>query len=308
MKQIFSILGALSFMVNVTAQSPNRMSYQAVVRDSSNVLVTNHAVGMQISILQGSASGSAVYVETQTATSNDNGLVSIEIGGGTTVSGTLDFIDWGNGPYFVKTETDPDGGNNYSISGTSQLLSVPYALYAKNAGTITGDSCFKHYIGEKFGGGVIFHLWKDTAHVEHGLIIDLVDLNKLKAWSNVTSAFGGTEAQSSWNGLGNSNDITAQAGHTSSAASLCLNSVNGGQSDWYLPSIHELNMLWNNYYTVARALSQIAGATEISFKPYWSSTVSALTTYPYALYFYTGDANYSNTKDAKHYVRAVRAF
>ncbi|MDD2386440.1 MAG: fibrobacter succinogenes major paralogous domain-containing protein, partial [Bacteroidales bacterium] len=103
-------------------------------RNSSDVLVTNTTVGMQISILQGSASGTVVYTETQTPTTNANGLVSIEIGGGAGFS----TIDWANDIYFIKTETDPTGGNTYTITGTSQLLSVPYALHAKTAESVSG--------------------------------------------------------------------------------------------------------------------------------------------------------------------------
>jgi uncharacterized protein (TIGR02145 family) len=130
------LLNLLSFLLVgnlIFAQAPNKMSYQAIVRNSNNVVVTNHAVGMRISILQGSATGSSVYTETQIPTTNDNGLIAIEIGAGTLVSGNFSNIDWANGPYFVKTETDPNGGTNYSINGTSQLLSVPYAFYAKKA-------------------------------------------------------------------------------------------------------------------------------------------------------------------------------
>ncbi len=115
---------------SVFAQAPNKLSYQAVIRNSSNTLVTNSAVSMRNSILQTSPNGSAVYIETQTPTTNANGLASIEIGGGTVVSGNFSSIDWANGPYFVLTETDPTGGSNYSIIGTSQLLSVPFALYS----------------------------------------------------------------------------------------------------------------------------------------------------------------------------------
>lgn len=138
MKKIITICAALIMTASVFAQSPEKMSYQAVVRDGSNNLVTSSAVGMQLSILQGSASGTAVYVETQTPTSNANGLVSVEIGSGTVVSGTFATIDWSNGPYFIKTETDPTGGTSYTITGTSQLLSVPYALHAKTAESVTG--------------------------------------------------------------------------------------------------------------------------------------------------------------------------
>ena len=121
--------------VTTTTQVPEKMSYQAVVRNTTNNLVTNQPVGMQISILQGSSTGTAVYVETQTPTSNANGLVSLEIGGGTVVSGNMATINWANGPYFIKTETDPSGGSSYTITGTSQLLSAPYALYAKTSGS-----------------------------------------------------------------------------------------------------------------------------------------------------------------------------
>jgi len=130
MKKISTILSAILLVASVIAQSPQKMSYQAVVRDANGKLVTSHAVGIKVSILQGSVSGSSVYSETQTTTTNANGLISIEIGGGT----GFNAIDWANGSYFIKTETDPTGGASYTISGTSQLLSVPYALYAKTAG------------------------------------------------------------------------------------------------------------------------------------------------------------------------------
>ena len=138
MKKIITICAALFITASVFAQSPEKMSYQAVIRNSSEALVTNTTVGMQISILQGSASGTAVYVETQVPTTNANGLVSLEIGAGTVESGDFATIDWANGPYFIKTETDPTGGTSYSITGTSQLLSVPFALHAKTAETVTG--------------------------------------------------------------------------------------------------------------------------------------------------------------------------
>jgi uncharacterized protein (TIGR02145 family) len=130
-------LANLLISSSIFAQAPEKMSYQAIIRDGSDQLVTNKQIGMQISILQGSASGTAVYVETQTPTTNANGLVSVEIGAGTVVNGDFATLDWADGPYFIKTETDPTGGTAYSISGISQLMSVPYALHAKTAETIT---------------------------------------------------------------------------------------------------------------------------------------------------------------------------
>ncbi len=136
MKNLFSIL-LLALSFNFYSQSPQKMSYQAVVRNSSNQLIQNGMVGLKVSILHGSTSGNAVYVETHLPTTNENGALSIEIGNGTIISGAFNQIDWKNGEFWIQTEVDPLGGNNYSITAVSQLLSVPYSLnseYAKNSG------------------------------------------------------------------------------------------------------------------------------------------------------------------------------
>lgn len=134
MKKLLTIASCLILAISLYAQSPQKMSYQAVIRNASGNLISSSSVGMRISILQGTSSGTPVYVETQTGNTNANALLSLEIGGGTVVSGVFSDIDWSNGPYFLKTETDPAGGTNYTISGTTQLLSVPYALYSSLGG------------------------------------------------------------------------------------------------------------------------------------------------------------------------------
>ncbi|MDG2369866.1 MAG: H-type lectin domain-containing protein [Flavobacteriales bacterium] len=137
MKNSLFTLLILLLSATVWSQSPEMMSYQAVIRDANNSLVTNSSIGMKISILQGSISGNSVYTETQNPTTNSNGLIAIEIGNGTTVFGDFSTIDWSNNSYFIKTETDPTGSINYSIEGITQLLSVPYALYSKTSGSST---------------------------------------------------------------------------------------------------------------------------------------------------------------------------
>jgi hypothetical protein len=140
MKKIILTLALIICSVYAMAQAPEKMTYQSVIRNAANQLVTNQSIGMQISILNGSITGSAVYTEKHTLTTNSNGLVSLEIGGGTVVNGSLSTIDWSQGSYFIKTETDIAGGTNYTITGTNQLLSVPYALYAQKAGnSFSGD-------------------------------------------------------------------------------------------------------------------------------------------------------------------------
>jgi hypothetical protein len=376
MKKLVTICAALLMIASVFAQAPNKMSYQAVVRNSSNALVTNSVVGMQISILQGTSSGTEVYVETQTPTTNANGLASIEIGGGTVVLGNFSSIDWANGPFFIQSEIDPLGGSNYTITGTTQLLSVPYALYAASAGNNTpgpqgpigltgatgpqgpqgeqgptgnngqsayqiwlglgntgteadfinslvgpqgaqgiqgntgatgpqgpaGTGGFIHYIGEEFGGGVVFHLWRDNTGVEHGLIVATNEGSQI--WSNVSTAV--SSGQSSWNGLGNSNTIVAQAGHTTSAAQWCLDLVIGGQSDWYLPSTDEISLLWHNRFNVNKTLSAIGGANELLWAYYWSSNQHIGST-AWSFNFNIGSA-FSTNKSDLNLIRAIRAF
>ncbi|HNW70586.1 MAG TPA: hypothetical protein PKI01_09305 [Bacteroidales bacterium] len=137
MKKLITILTAVLISATLLAQSPQKISYQAVIRNTSNQLVTNSLVGIRISIMKNSPNtGILVYQEIQTPTTNANGLVSIEIGGDYT---GFDTIHWESGPYFIKTETDPAGSTNYTITGSSQILSVPYALHAKTAESVTGS-------------------------------------------------------------------------------------------------------------------------------------------------------------------------
>ncbi|MDO9257147.1 MAG: DUF1566 domain-containing protein [Bacteroidales bacterium] len=173
MRKIIIILFAVLLSSGLYAQAPLNLSYQAVIRDGSGKLLTNHLIGMQISILQGTSTGSLVYIETLTPTTNANGLVTVEIGGGIL---NLDQIDWVNGPFYLKTETDPTGGSDYSIVGISQLLTVPYALHAKTAEKITETV---HSIGESYGGGIVFYV---NSTGTHGLIAATQDQSSSSNW------------------------------------------------------------------------------------------------------------------------------
>ena len=134
-KSVHLLIIALAHLLinsSIFAQAPQKMSYQAIIRNSNDSLLISTPVGMRISLVQSSPTGTVVYSETQTATTNTNGLVSLQIGMGTAVSGTFASIDWAAGPYYVKTETDLSGGTNYTITSSNELLSVPYALFSAN--------------------------------------------------------------------------------------------------------------------------------------------------------------------------------
>jgi hypothetical protein len=133
-KLYFVIFFTLSTILSYS-QAPQKFSYQAVIRNSVDELLTNAQIGVQLSLVQGSVSGTSVYVETHKAATNNNGLLSISFGSGTAVQGNFSDVDWSSGPFFIRSEIDPDGGNSYTITTITQLLSVPYALYAEKSGT-----------------------------------------------------------------------------------------------------------------------------------------------------------------------------
>ena len=364
MKKLFTLLTVAFCISNVLIAQvpPNAFNYSAVARNAAGVPIANTTIGIQIGILKTSALGALQYQENHFVNTDAFGLFNLTVGAGAVQSGSMAAINWSNDNYYLKVGMDANGSTNFLTMGTTQLLSVPYALHAKTAESIAGGAAaetdpifgtsvakgittadtanwnnkqqkliagagisitnntitasnaggagnFTHYIGEQFGGGVIFHLFKDNTGAEHGLIVDLTDLSTAQVWSNVDNILIGSAAQCSWDGLSNSNAIINQAGHTNSAAALCLNSTNGGQSDWYLPSVQELNMLYNNNYTVSKSISQIAGATQLAAYLYWSSSEVDFVNVS-AFDLGSGDAttNGGPTKDTPYYVRAVRAF
>ena len=137
-KILLSIVAIATITLSSFGQAPESFNYQAVVRNAGNTILNNQAVGLRMTIQQGSIGGTTVYSETFSPTTNAYGLVNLQIGNGTVVSGTFANIDWSAGPYFMETAVDVTGGTNYSVMGTSQLMSVPYALYAKTSGNGQG--------------------------------------------------------------------------------------------------------------------------------------------------------------------------
>ncbi|TRX22992.1 hypothetical protein [Flavobacterium franklandianum] len=138
MKLILTILLFVTVTLNVFAQAPEKLSYQAIIRSQTNSLVKNSDISLKVIVHQGATTGTKVYEETHLVKTNNNGLVSLEIGTGNIASGTFSAIAWEKGPYFIETQVDATGGTNYNIIGITQLLSVPYALHAKTAERLVG--------------------------------------------------------------------------------------------------------------------------------------------------------------------------
>jgi hypothetical protein len=118
---------------SITAAVPQSFKYQAVVRDNTGSVIANKNIGVRLSILKNNASGISVYTETHAVTTSNLGIINLEIGKGTAVSGNMQNIAWGSDNFFIKIEMDENGGSSYTLVGTSQLISVPYALFANSA-------------------------------------------------------------------------------------------------------------------------------------------------------------------------------
>ena len=305
----------VSFAQYAKAQVPQGIPYQAAARGANGQALVNQAVKVKFSIIDSIAIGTIVYQETHSLTTNSTGIFNVNIGMGTPVSGAFNTINWGKNAKFMQVELDPTGaGSTYLDLGTQQMLSVPYALYAAQSGAVLGtqnsSGAFSHYIGEVWGGGIIYDLYKGSDGQEHGYIVSLYNLSTEMEWSNITSSYIGASAQSLTDGLSNSNAIVSQVGHTNSAAKLCLDYVYNGYNDWYLPASEELIILSRSAVTINRALS-VAGGNLLS-DTYWSSTE-----YVYAspavkiVGLYSGaSVNYTvkNYSWSVYPVRAIRTF
>ena len=292
------------FQSYLFAQSPEQMSYQAVIHDSEGELVEEDVVNMRISIIRGSEQGPVVYEEYHSPETNLNGLVSIIIGMGEGNSGDFSAIDWGTDKFFIRSEIDLEGSGSYILAITNQMLSVPYALYAKSSGdgnleageflTVVGNGSITdpyivgidtsiftpkkevHYVGEQYGGGIVFFVYDEG---QHGLI----------AYNRLTNTYPFADEGVSLNnsnvsminGEQNTADIISSGGATAdfgngnilTAAGVCNNMNVRGFSDWYLPSYREMALLASQdilLYKVGGNGYDFADAP--NSKLYWTST------------------------------------
>ena len=134
MKKITCLLVALCVTaMTVMAQVPQKVNYQAVIRNATGVPVINQNVSLRFSVLTGSAAGTTVYSETQSVTTNAFGLANVQIGTGTPVTGTFNGIGWGTASKFLKIEADITGGSTYALLATLEMVTVPYAMNAQTS-------------------------------------------------------------------------------------------------------------------------------------------------------------------------------
>lgn len=145
MKLTLILLLSLTVTLTVFAQAPEKMSYQAIIRSTTNSLVANSKISLKVIVHQSTPTGVKIFEESHFPITNNNGLVSLEIGTGSIITGNFSTIVWEKGPYFIETQVDATGGSNYNIIGVTQLLSVPYALHSKTAERLVGTNASNPY-------------------------------------------------------------------------------------------------------------------------------------------------------------------
>ncbi len=301
------------------AQPPQGIPYQAVARNSSGAVLVSTTISVRFSIRDSVSTGAIKYRETHSVTTTAQGMFSVNVGQGTPVSGTFTSINWGVNAKFMQVEIDPAGGTSYIDMGTQQMMSVPYTLNTasiKLTVSATGDTLYSGgsnsvivpgisaantppTIGVSYGGGKVAYILLpgDPGYIAgetHGLIAATIDQSTATIWGCNGTLIGST-LSALGSGATNTTIVSAACG-AGTAARLCADLVLNGHSDWYLPSIVELQKLYTNRVA-------IGGFTTGT---YWSSTEGTSTG---AWYIFFNDAS-SNpyNKNYAAYVRAVRSF
>lgn len=164
---------------------PQAISYQAVARDAQGKVVSEKSIGVQVEILKGAAGGTVVFSETHTPTSSKTGTINLLIGQGKSQTGAFSSIDWGADTYFLQLGMDLNGGNNYEVVSTTQMLPVPYALYAAKAGEVENGG----NTGGSLSGNVNFVLIKDDDNDDDNWLHDILCGNDIEGDAGDTYPF-----------------------------------------------------------------------------------------------------------------------
>jgi hypothetical protein len=243
MKKIIILLCSCFSVFILNAQPTDKMNYQAVARDAANVILSNQSVSIRLTIQDGPG-GAALYQETHSTQTNPLGLLSLQIGSGTVVSGNYSSIFWANGNQWIKTEIDPLGGTTFSLMGESQLLSVPYSNYA----AISGN---EPYVVVATSTGFISSLSACAAK-------DTISITVPAAGSIIVEA----NVHVAISRFSMSNDAVML--YLSDTAATCLNTAS--TVIWEIPSsISTYSGSWDQTYTVRRMFTIAQGGTYTYF-------------------------------------------
>ncbi|HBS87447.1 MAG: hypothetical protein A2W91_00725 [Bacteroidetes bacterium GWF2_38_335] len=316
-KTITSILFFLCSLFIIGQVPPQAFNYSSVIRGNDGQALPNKDVSLRLTIISGSSTGTEVYQETHFTTTSQIGVINLEIGHGTVVSGVFSEINWGADNYYLQIELDDDGGSDYQMMGTAQFLSVPYALYCGNGVgsdssstdelqtiSISNDTIFltsggfielprpQFYVGKDTLGGIVFFVYEINGQ-QHGLIVSKTE--STAQWQNPISLVNANRTD---DGAYNTNLLT------NSPAKIWVESLGAG---WYLPSIDELSLLWHNRFLVNKSLREGSYTLLPAKSVYWTSTEDLLES-AFRFDVAGGHGAYSSQKTDVFSVRAVRMF
>jgi hypothetical protein len=228
----------------ICAQPPALIPYQAIARDAAGDAVMNQNIGLRFSIHDQTITGTTVWQEAQTVLSNPLGVVVTSLG---SVS-NLSAVNWANGDKFLQVEMDITGGTNYSDMGTQQMMSVPYALYAGQAGQANQVGGSSLSLGDSHEGGVVVYLdqtgqhgliMADSVFSADGMILGyrgLVGGGSFWVDTDVSIGSGDINTESLF--------ASSNVSSTNSVLLYVVNSNHGGYDDWFIPSRDELRRIY----------------------------------------------------------------
>ena len=326
-KYILKPLVILLFVLTASAQQG--INYKAMIKDANGDAIANTAITVQFTILENGTTD--VFQESHNPTTDANGIIIVNIGEGTLISGDFNAIDWGSNSHFLKTEIDK--GEGLIDMGTTQFMAVPYSKFAERAQNvdllqaqitdlneriIQIENAIIHiekaFVGQYRAGGIVF--WVDPADETHGMVCALEDQSDVIQWYNSEYIITGAQGTSIGSGSSNTNSIIEVQGpvETDYAAGLARNYSGGGFNDWFLPSRDELNEIYVNRMIVNSAI-ELRGGSLLVDETYWSSseyivegTQNDGLLYVWGQNFENGIAERYNKEWDGFSTRAIRAF
>ena len=269
MKKLYTLISIMIAVV-AFAQAPQGFNYQATVRNSAGVLIVNQNVNFKFNIMLNSQTSVPIYSETHFAPTDDLGQVNLSIGQGTATVGTFSSINWANGSYYLGIEINT--GSGYVAMGTTQLLSVPYALYANSS----GNSNFNFPNGTNIGDTLNW-IWNGSAWVPTSSVSNaqLPVISTIVATNTLTPSpsSGGT--------------ITSDGGYSITSKGVCWstspnptisnNSTNNGTGATNFTSILSNLLPTTSYYYRAYATNSIGTSYGITYT-FTTAAIAQLTT------------------------------
>lgn len=280
--------------------------YNTLVMSNSKILLKNTLLGVKVSIHKGSEKGEIIYAEVQQAKTNVKGNLQIEIGVSYVISGKYANFDPTGGPYFIRLDIDPKGGTDYNINITRPFVNTAKGIQSNYKFALGNKVIQKRYVGEIWGGGIIFHLNKDSLGNDHGLIASLHDLSKNARWGlNGIDFFGFKNASV---GKENTKAMITNGAEPGTASQLCNKYSHDGFKDWYLPAIKEMILLFEVRGIIDEILDKDKSdkTKGLENKQYWTSTGYSASTSWFFSFYNGGATNYG--KNFVFNVRAIRAF